>query len=128
MKLNCLVIFQQKELDMPIYEYQCKSCGYEFEEVQRFSDPAFDECPSCTKSSAVRKVSISSFHLKGGGWYKDGYSNKKLESEQSVKTEKEKDSSKKLGESNSGESQKKTEKKESVPNKKSTSSKKEKAA
>ena len=66
---------------MPIYEYVCKSCGYEFEEMQRFSDAPLEQCPSCQKESSVqRKVSKSAFHLKGGGWYKDGYGNSKPES------------------------------------------------
>ena len=32
------------------------------------------ECPECKESMLKRKTSISAFHLKGGGWYKDGYS------------------------------------------------------
>ena len=79
---------------MPIYEYRCNSCGYEFEEVQRFSDPSFDKCPSCGLITAERKVSISSFHLKGGGWFKDGYSNKESKDDKPVKSDKEKESSK----------------------------------
>ena len=118
---------------MPIYEYLCRSCGYEFEEVQKFSDPAFDECPSCGESCAERKVSISSFHLKGGGWYKDGYSNREAENGKSVKSDNEKESTKKESSSKSDSSdsqgnQSKVEKKESVPNKNSSSSSKEKAA
>ena len=66
---------------MPIYEYVCKSCGYEFEEMQRFSDAPLEQCPSCQEESSVqRKVSKSAFHLKGGGWYKDGYGSAKPES------------------------------------------------
>jgi len=118
---------------MPIYEYQCRSCDYEFEEVQKFSDPSFDECPSCGKCSAERKVSISSFHLKGGGWYKDGYSNKEEEKEKNLKSEKEKKPSKNEEVSKSETpvskgNQAKAEKKESVSNKDSSSSSKEKAA
>ena len=118
---------------MPIYEYLCVSCGYEFEEVQKFSAPSFDKCPSCGKSSAERKVSISSFHLKGGGWYKDGYSNKQKENDKSLKSEKEKTTTYKEGDSKSESpvspgNYSKTEKKESVPNKNPSSSKKEKAA
>ena len=65
---------------MPIYEYVCKSCGYEFEEMQRFSDAPLEQCPSCQEESSVqRKVSKSAFHLKGGGWYKDGYGSAKPE-------------------------------------------------
>ena len=66
---------------MPIYEYVCKSCGHEFEEMQRFSDTPLEQCPSCQAESSVqRKVSKSAFHLKGGGWYKDGYGNSKPDS------------------------------------------------
>ncbi len=114
---------------MPIYEYICNSCGYEFEEVQKFSDPSYDKCPSCGRITAKRKVSISSFHLKGGGWYKDGYSNKESKGDKPASSEKE--SSKNLGESKSDTTSgnpANTEKKESVPSKKSSSSKKEKAA
>ena len=77
---------------MPIYEYLCTSCGYEFEEVQKFTDPSLDECPDCGKNKAERQVSMSSFHLKGGGWYKDGYSNNGTEPEKTEKSEKEKSS------------------------------------
>ena len=118
---------------MPIYEYLCRSCGFEFEEVQKFSDPSFDECPSWAKSCAERKVSISSFHLKGGGWYKDGYSNKEAENGKSLKSEKEKTSTKNEESSKSEapvsqDNQAKSEKKESVSNKNSSSSSTEKAA
>jgi putative FmdB family regulatory protein len=66
---------------MPIYEYVCKSCGHEFEEMQRFSDAPLERCPSCQEESSVqRKVSKSAFHLKGGGWYKDGYGSSKPDS------------------------------------------------
>ncbi len=58
---------------MPIYEYVCKSCGHELEEVQKFNDPLLVECPACHQEELTRKMSVSSFHLKGGGWYKDGY-------------------------------------------------------
>lgn len=78
---------------MPIYEYLCTSCGYEFEEVQKFSDPSLEECPDCRKNSAERQVSVSSFHLKGGGWYKDGYSSNSIETEKTEKSLKEKSSS-----------------------------------
>ena len=78
---------------MPIYEYLCTSCRHEFEEVQKFSDPSLEECPDCSKNSAERQVSVSSFHLKGGGWYKDGYSSNGIETEKTEKSLKEKSSS-----------------------------------
>ncbi|MDP7621057.1 MAG: zinc ribbon domain-containing protein, partial [SAR324 cluster bacterium] len=27
---------------MPIYEYLCASCGYQFEEVQKFNEPPLE--------------------------------------------------------------------------------------
>ena len=75
---------------MPIYEYLCASCGSRFEEVQKFSDPPLEECPDCGKYSASRQVSMSAFHLKGGGWYKDGYSAKSTDLEKTEKSGKDK--------------------------------------
>lgn len=58
---------------MPLYEYQCKKCGHEFEEIQKFSDKPIKKCPKCSKLSVEKKVSMTAFALKGEGWYKDGY-------------------------------------------------------
>lgn len=58
---------------MPIYEYACKSCGKHFDEMQKFSDPALTDCPTCGKPSLERLVSASAFHLKGGGYYATDY-------------------------------------------------------
>lgn len=59
---------------MPLYEYQCQACGHEFEELQSFSDKAVTKCPKCGKNKVIKKISMTAFHLKGEGWYKDGYS------------------------------------------------------
>ena len=80
---------------MPIYEYDCQHCGYNFEEVQKFSDPPVERCPECGNLAAKRKVSISSFHLKGGGWYNDGYGSKPLEKSGTADASKEKKEEKK---------------------------------
>lgn len=64
---------------MPIYEYCCQSCGYEFEKMQKFSDLIETICPTC-KGPVKRKISTAGFQLKGAGWYKDGYSPPKTES------------------------------------------------
>jgi putative FmdB family regulatory protein len=58
---------------MPIYEYQCQACGKEMEVSQRITEPALTECPECHEPRLQRLISATSFHLKGGGWYKDGY-------------------------------------------------------
>ena len=61
---------------MPIYEYQCDTCGV-FEVEQKMSDNALTQCPTCKekgkKSKVERIISASAFHLKGGGWYKSDY-------------------------------------------------------
>ena len=76
---------------MPIYEYKCEDCGHEFEEMLHFSErdnPMNDPCPFPTCTGKVHlKMSLGSFHLKGGGWYKDGYGEKKQETKTETKTE-----------------------------------------
>jgi putative FmdB family regulatory protein len=58
---------------MPVYEYECNGCKKVFEVQQRMADAPLSVCPDCGRE--VRKlVSMSSFQLKGGGWYNDGYS------------------------------------------------------
>ncbi|RUM33755.1 MAG: zinc ribbon domain-containing protein [Desulfobulbus sp.] len=65
---------------MPVYEYECPSCEKVFEVQQRMSDDPLKICPDC--GGQVKKlVSMSSFHLKGGGWYSDGYSSKSKSSD-----------------------------------------------
>ena len=60
---------------MPIYEYECPKCGHEFEKIQQFSDAPVKRCPQCG-GGVRKKLSVSSFQLRGGGWYSDGYSGK----------------------------------------------------
>ena len=57
---------------MPTYEYSCTSCGT-FDVEQRITEPALSTCDKC--GGPVRRlISRSSFALRGGGWYADGYS------------------------------------------------------
>ena len=58
---------------MPIYEYQCPSCGNHVEEMQKVSDPALTTCPQCGKPDLQRVISHTSFQLKGGGYYATDY-------------------------------------------------------
>lgn len=62
---------------MPIYEYKCPKCGNSLETLRRVSEPNLEhfECPEC-KNEMDRQISVSSFHLKGSGWYKTDYANK----------------------------------------------------
>jgi len=61
---------------MPVYEYECKACGQEFEYQQRMSDPDKTTCETCG-GSLDRLISRTAFALKGSGWYKDLYSSQK---------------------------------------------------
>ena len=58
---------------MPIYEYECGSCGHELEKIQRMSDDPLTDCPSCEEPGLRRKVSAAGFRLKGGGWYETDF-------------------------------------------------------
>jgi len=61
---------------MPIYEYECKSCNKIFEELQSFGDEDLKKCPYCNKKKVKKLISLSSFQLKGDGWYSTDYARK----------------------------------------------------
>lgn len=57
---------------MPVYEYECDGCKNVFEVQQKMADAPLTVCSEC--GGALKKlISTSSFQLKGGGWYADGY-------------------------------------------------------
>lgn len=82
---------------MPIYEYKCQQCGHEFERqvsIVNPPDPSEIRCPrpyertvplngltgeplvevdNTCGGECKRLISKTSFILKGGGWFKDGY-------------------------------------------------------
>lgn len=58
---------------MPIYEYQCQSCGETLEKLQRMSDAPLTDCPECGKAELKRLVSAAAFRLKGSGWYETDF-------------------------------------------------------
>lgn len=54
---------------MPIYAYNCQSCGKPFEKRLRIS--AYDEpqaCPFCDSADVERVMNKTSFILRGDGW------------------------------------------------------------
>lgn len=64
--------FENKELLVPLYEYQCKKCRHTFEKIQKFSDPPVKKCPEC--GGAVEKLlSPPAVQFKGTGWYVTDY-------------------------------------------------------
>ncbi len=72
---------------MPIYEYRCRKCNKEFEAVQSITAPELKSCKFC-KGAVTKLMSVSSFHLKGSGWYVTDYGGRKAPAiETAVKTE-----------------------------------------
>lgn len=71
---------------MPIYEYKCRKCGKEFELFQRMTDPVLKSCQHC-KGPVEKLMSLSSFHLKGSGWYVTDYGGKKPSANESKQEE-----------------------------------------
>jgi putative FmdB family regulatory protein len=60
---------------MPVYEFECESCGRVSEELVRMDTKSI-KCPKCA-AKAKKIMSLCAFDLKGGGWYADGYASKK---------------------------------------------------
>jgi len=58
---------------MPFYEYECPSCKYYAEVMQKISDAPLTKCPSCGKRGMKKLVSAPVFRLKGGGWYETDF-------------------------------------------------------
>ncbi|GIV85876.1 MAG: hypothetical protein KatS3mg052_2883 [Candidatus Roseilinea sp.] len=54
---------------MPVYQYACPDCGFEFEKQQKFTDEPIKRCPKCGKRSVYRVVSQVAVTFKGSGWY-----------------------------------------------------------
>ncbi len=58
---------------MPTYEYKCNNCEAILELNHRASDNPQKKCTKCNKDTLTRLISATSFTLKGGGWYSEGY-------------------------------------------------------
>ncbi|MGH8260003.1 MAG: FmdB family zinc ribbon protein, partial [Steroidobacteraceae bacterium] len=54
---------------MPFYEYECQSCKFYSEVMQKITDAPLKKCPSCGKNTMKKLISAPNFRLKGGGWY-----------------------------------------------------------
>lgn len=61
---------------MPIYEYECETCGIRFEKKQRVHDRPVRNCPEC--GNQVRKVLHPvGIVFKGSGFYSTDYNRPK---------------------------------------------------
>jgi putative FmdB family regulatory protein len=58
---------------MPIYAFECDSCGHQFDRLQRLSDADPTECPECGASQVRRQLTAPSFRLAGAGWYETDF-------------------------------------------------------
>ncbi|MFA7101500.1 MAG: FmdB family zinc ribbon protein [Bacilli bacterium] len=52
---------------MPVYVYECDSCGNKFEEKQSFNDEPLNECPKCG-GKVHRVIFATPVHYKGAGF------------------------------------------------------------
>ena len=58
---------------MPIYEFECNSCGVRFDRLQRLSDPDPEVCPDCGAAHVKRRMTAPAFRLSGSGWYETDF-------------------------------------------------------
>lgn len=60
---------------MPLYEYQCKTCGERTEVLQKSGDKPLGKCPKCG-GPVVKLISTPAIQFKGNGWYITDYARK----------------------------------------------------
>lgn len=108
---------------MPTYDYQCQSCGHEWELFQSMNDAPVKSCPKCKKRKAKRLMGLGAgLIFKGTGFYETDYKRAGSPKKESGGESSSSDSS-----SGSKGSQKKTSSTDSK-SPKNSSSKKEKAS
>ena len=59
---------------MPTYEYQCDSCGHQFEKFQSITAKPIRKCPKCGKQKVRRLIGAGAgLKFKGNAFYKTDY-------------------------------------------------------
>jgi len=58
---------------MPIYAFECTTCGHSYDRLQKLSDPDPDTCPQCGAHTVKRQLTAPSFRLSGSGWYETDF-------------------------------------------------------
>lgn len=61
---------------MPIYDFQCTSCGHKGELMRKMSEPNTSACPQCGAEAFTKLLSAPSFQLNGTGWYATDFKSK----------------------------------------------------
>lgn len=61
---------------MPLYRYECESCGHRFRVLHSKRSDKLDACPSCGGKETRRLLSRVSVQFKGSGYYKTDRANK----------------------------------------------------
>lgn len=75
---------------MPTYQYVCKTCNHELEELQSISDPPLVRCPNCGTDSLARVVgSGAGLIFKGSGFYLTDYVKAEAKKSATAETKKE---------------------------------------
>jgi putative FmdB family regulatory protein len=64
-----------KEVNLPLYEYECTQCGKHIEKIQKFSDSPLTKCEKCG-GKLERLISSPAIQFKGTGWYVTDYARK----------------------------------------------------
>ena len=54
---------------MPVYEYRCENCGYDFDQFQHFSEDALIVCPNCRQEKLRKVYNSVGIVFKGKGFY-----------------------------------------------------------
>lgn len=60
---------------MPIYAYQCESCGHAKDVLQKVSADPLTTCPACGAERFKKQLTAAGFQLKGSGWYQTDFRN-----------------------------------------------------
>jgi putative FmdB family regulatory protein len=55
---------------VPVYEYQCKTCGHVFEREHAIGEKKKYRCPECSCNQTQKLVSQVGVVFKGSGFYK----------------------------------------------------------
>lgn len=72
---------------MPTYEYQCKECDHQFEELQLITAKPFRKCPECGKRKLIRLIGPGGgIIFKGSGFYATDYPQSKVDPKKKQKS------------------------------------------